>query len=389
MVINSIFRHLNTILSITVDTPLTSYASSIINSLDTPTVLNPTPTTSATTTSSEMSGGAAPNDINNEKRIAILTGLCVIFELINNKNLNYIATYSSSLDTQNQTTINNIKELLSKSTEDNVKANADKNSTLIKNVLNTINYDIGFIKSSVVDQSDIKAFQSISQFIDFVNVQKEAAQNILVPIQQAGDLRKLFTKMIDTSSDSKNKDQVVKQYETSFNNVVNWLASYISRDAQEIAEIIQGEKTVSGATGSNTGTKSGVNPEAMMGMNPAMGGIEGMEGMEGMRGIGGMEGMRGIGGIGDSEIRDLAERLMPYLIRIVQMMGMGTNPMMETNPMMGTNLMMRTNPMKAMTMTPRGGMYGGSKKTLKKNNNKREKGKKKYGTIKNRKKKLN
>jgi hypothetical protein len=339
--------------------------------------------------------------INNEKRVAILTGLCVVFELINNKNLNYVATYSSSLDTQNQTTINNIKELLSKSTETNVKANADKNSTLIENILNTINYDIGFIKSRVVDQSDIQAFKSISQFIDFVNVQNEAAQNILGPIQQAGDLRKLFTKMINTSSDNKNKDQVVKEYETSFNNVVDWLTNYISRDAQEIAEIIQGEKTVSGATGSKTGTKSGVNPAMMtmrgmegmegmggmgmegmgmegMGMNPEMMGMRGM----GMRGMG----MRGMGMEEDPEMGALADRLMPHLMMRSRMMGMG----MGTNPMMGmgTNSMMGMNPemMRMMQMRRMGETYGGSKKTLKNNNNKREKGKKKkYGTIKNRK----
>jgi hypothetical protein len=389
MVINSIFRHLNTILSITVDTPLTSYASSIMDSVDAPTVLKSSTTS---TRPRAMSGGAAPNDINNEKRVAILTGLCVVFELINNKNLNYVATYSSSLDTQNQTTINNIKELLSKSTETNVKANADKNSTLIENILNTINYDIGFIKSRVVDQSDIQAFKSISQFIDFVNVQKEAAQNILGPIQQAGDLRKLFTKMINTSSDNKNKDQVVKEYETSFNNVVDWLTNYISRDAQEIAEIIQGEKTVSGATGSKTGTKSGVNPAMMtmrgmegmegmggmgmegmgmegMGMNPEMMGMRGM----GMRGMG----MRGMGMEEDPEMGALADRLMPHLMMRSRMMGMG----MGTNPMMGmgTNSMMGMNPemMRMMQMRRMGETYGGSKKTLKNNNNKREKGKKK------------
>jgi hypothetical protein len=393
MVINSIFRHLNTILSITVDTPLTSYASSIMDSVDAPTVLKSSTTS---TRPRAMSGGAAPNDINNEKRVAILTGLCVVFELINNKNLNYVATYSSSLDTQNQTTINNIKELLSKSTETNVKANADKNSTLIENILNTINYDIGFIKSRVVDQSDIQAFKSISQFIDFVNVQKEAAQNILGPIQQAGDLRKLFTKMINTSSDNKNKDQVVKEYETSFNNVVDWLTNYISRDAQEIAEIIQGEKTVSGATGSKTGTKSGVNPAMMtmrgmegMGMNPEMTGMNPE-----------MMGMERMGEAEYPEMGALADSLMPHIMRRMGMggMGMGMGGMggMGMGGMGMRGMGMRGMGMGGMGMNPEmmrmmqmRGMYGGSKKTLK-NNNKRTNGKKKkYGTMKNRKEKLN
>ena len=401
MVINSIFRHLNTILSITVDTPLTSYASSIMDSVSyTPISSERKSITSKINTAKpkalldqvkgkpalkgdlvDLKGGAAPNDINNEKRIAILTGLCVVFELINNQNLNYIAEYSSSLDTQNKATIDNVKELFDSSKSDSVKADAEKNSTLIENVLNTINYDIGFVESRVVNQTDIQTFKTISQFIDFVNIQKEAAQNILGPIQKAGDLRNLFTKMINTSSNSKNKDQVVKQYETSFNKVVNWLANYISRDAQEIAEIIEGEKTVSGATGSNAGTKSGVNPEAMMGMNP--------EEMMGMRGMG-ME---------DPEMGAFADRLMPHLMMRMRMMGMGMG--MGGMGMGGIGMGMGMGGMGGMGMGGMGmnpemmrmmqmrGMYGGSKKTLKNNKKKTTSGKKKkYGTIKNTKNKV-
>ena len=383
MVIDSILKHLNTILSITVDTPSSGYASSILDSVSF-TPINQAPT--------NAKNGTKPADTNNDKRIAILSGLSIIFGLIDKKKLDYLAAYSTNISTSVKETVSHIGELLNSSQTPSIKSKADQNTKLIENILNTVNYDLGFIQSKVINESDIRSFTNISEFAEFLNTQKKAAQELLGIIQKAGPLRKIFTNMTDDNTSSDDKNTLIKHYDESFNSVVDWLTQYIEGQAPYIAKIVEGSKaqataaTASGASPSVTGKPGPItpNPNPVVAPNPMM--------TQGMMG-------QGMGMPGMTTNPMMAPGMMganPMMTNPMMTNPMMTNPMMRTNlmmpqgmemqGMMGVNPMMRANPMMANPMMPQRTIYGGGKRTLK--NKKKNSKKIKHYTLKKKMKKM-
>jgi hypothetical protein len=185
-----------------------------------------------------------------------------------------------------ENTITNVKELLSSSVGDK----AEEDTQLIKNILNTVNYDLGFVQSKIIDETDIRSFTNISEFVEFLHTQKEAARKLLEVMQKAGPLRDIFNNMTNNETDSSKKTELLQHYESSFKSIVEWLSSYINTQAPYIAQLVEGSKSAQAATtskgsGETTAGQTATTPG--MPMQPGMS-MEGMS-MEGMQpGIQGM-----------------------------------------------------------------------------------------------------